>query len=129
MMAWLERLHAARAHPTAAARPVATGVSTPKPGGQRHAPAQPSRNDRTPAQQPSLPAWDTVHSIADLPTIRTIYTAEKAEGALSAAPRAVLGRIGGDGGEPWLLVDAAPCPRDATYLGSLRTRLHNARIP
>ncbi|CCD28933.1 putative Type II secretion system protein E [Candidatus Glomeribacter gigasporarum BEG34] len=129
MMAWLERLHAARAHPTAAARPVATGVSTPKPGGQRHAPAQPSRNDRTPAQQPSLPAWDTVHSIADLPTIRTIYTAEKAEFALSAALRAVLIAIGSDCGEAWLLVDAASFARHAIHLDSLRTRLHNARIP
>src|SRR5260363_29111 len=96
MMAWLERLHAARAHPTAAARPVATGVSTPNPGGQRHAPAQPSRNDRTPAQQPSLPAWEPVHSMGDSPTIRTIYSAEKAEFALSAALGAVLIVIGSD---------------------------------
>src|SRR5260364_146096 len=92
-------------------------------------PAQPSRNDRTPAQQPSLPAWDTVHSIADLPTIRTIYTAEKAEFALSAALRAVLIAIGSDCGEAWLLVDAASFARHAIHLDSLRTRLHNARIP
>src|SRR5260364_214041 len=118
MMAWLERLHAARAHPTPAARPVATAVSTPKPSVQRQSPAHPARNERTPAQLPSLPAWDTVHSSADLPTIRTIYTAGKAEFALSAALRAVLIAIGSDCGEAWLLVDAASFARHAIHLDS-----------
>lgn len=88
---------------------------------------QPTRAQAQASAKP-LPNWERVESVAALPAIRRIYTAQKGEFELSESLRAVLVATGHEGGTACVLIDPASFRQHAVHVDSLRERLRKAQI-